>query len=111
MPVSPILGKPLKVLCGSVPGRTMKVRGAFLEVEERTAGVLQGRVSNWTRLAVLAAAGDKARLFILEPTEAADFLVFEPFIIEGDFRVVSKQNNARLARAGFREFSKSNESA
>jgi len=105
------IGEPLEVCLGSelLPGddagkqlRVKRVEGDVL-VRER-ANVWQGTLRNWRRVGVLQGSKDKARFFVLEPSDTDDEIRFENFYVRGKFKRVETVNNAQAARRAYQAF-------
>lgn len=106
-------GDPLSVRLGSAifpgndAGRTFRVKriqdGEFLS-NERGSYVWEGTLHDWRRIGVIAGTKDKARFFVLEPSDSEDELIFEDFYVRGKFRISSHVNNTHQARDAWRAF-------
>jgi hypothetical protein len=105
------VGEPLHVRLGSAifPGndagksfRIKRVEGDLLQQEQ--ANVWEGTLLNWRRVGVIAGTKDKARFFVLEPSDVDDELLFEDFFVKGKFRIVETVNNTQRARDAYRLF-------
>ncbi len=68
------------------------------------ANTVGGRVPEWRRIAVLSGGKEKYRLFILEPGDEENEIVFGEFSVRGRFKIAEKINNAREASEMFKAF-------
>lgn len=100
---------PLEVRYGAAGGKALKVKhpGELVGSEMKTSPdgrMYTGTISPWKRVAVFAAEGGKARMFILEPGEEREEFVFGELYVRGNFRIVEKINNARKADEAWKAF-------
>jgi len=89
----------LVVSIGHAKGMSFRMKRAtdFVDLERVEGNVLVGRVTDWSRVGVLASVGDGARFFVLEPGDRENEVALGPFF-------VLKENNARRAREAWRAF-------
>lgn len=104
------LGTLLDVRIGNQPGACMRVKHTGAELLDREAGqIWTGTISHWSRVAICASSGVRARYWLLEPAEEGapvDEIAFSGFYVRGRFRRVEVINNARRASETFSAFAR-----
>ena len=97
--------RPLFVRCGSNAGSTLSVKASTeITNSTRQGNIVIGQFDGWSKIAVLASCGPKARFFILEPSSNENSFEFDGLFVRGRFDIVTKDNNAKRARESFKQF-------
>ena len=94
----------LRVRCGSTPGRSLRIKTA-LSVRTKTVGrVVDVEVPTFERALVATSSTKTQHLFVLEPADEEGRIEWGPFFVEGRFRIVEEDTDARRAGERFRAF-------
>lgn len=93
----------LEVRMGLRPGESLRLRDVDTSgLVQDDSGAWCGQLRAWTQIVALAARGDKARCFVLVPSENPNAIEHGDLFVRGRFDVLETINNPCKARERFK---------
>jgi excisionase family DNA binding protein len=94
----------LRVRCGGVEGRSLRIKAPGSEVSGKYKGLVDLVVPTFHRVAIATASTKTQHLFVLEPGDTEARIEWGPFHVEGRFRVIEKIEDARASANAWKTF-------